>query len=120
MLLVNADICIALVFPAVSSLRAHLALLKRVSYSVILPNDDLPLLLCCHMLNPHLLGVFFVELADKPWVPKLTCDTQIFTAAHQSVGFTSFSRSRDAIGLEVLLLAARDRDKAVRKVSIAE
>jgi hypothetical protein len=94
-------------------LYLHLNLLEGVFYCVVLPHDKLPLLLCAHVLSPHLFCVLCSELAYEAWIPELACDTQVFAATHQGVGFAAFSGGGDAIGVKVLLLATGDRNKSV-------
>lgn len=59
------------------------------------------------MLHPHLSCPILRELAYKPWIPELRRNTQILAAPHQGVGFAAFGRGGDAVGVEVLLFAAR-------------
>ena len=99
-------------------LRAHLALLERVLDRIILPDDNLPLLLSRNMLDPHLLCEFTVELADKPRIPQFARDAQVFAAAHQGVRLAPLGRSRDAIRVEILLFSARYRYETVRTESV--
>lgn len=100
-----------------SHLGAHLALLERVPDSVILPDDDLPLLLSRLMLDPDLLCIFVIELANKPWIPQFARDAQIFTTSHKGVGFATLGCSGDTIRLEILLLTTRYRNQTVCNTS---
>ena len=104
---------------ALTHLRAHLALLERVFDSIILSDHNLPLLLSRLVLDPHLLCVFGVEVADESWIPQLTRNTQVLTAAHQGIGLAPLSSGGNTVRLKVLLLAARYRDKSIVGVSIA-
>jgi hypothetical protein len=92
----------------------HLNLLIRILDRIILPNHHLSLLLRAHMLNPHLPRRLAGKLANKPRIPEFASNAQVLAAAHQRVGFTSLGRRRDAVGVEILLLAARYGYEAVR------
>jgi hypothetical protein len=52
-----------------------------------------------------------LELADEARVPQLARDAQVLAAAHERVALRGLRRGRDAARVEVLLLAARDRDE---------
>ena len=82
-------------------------LLERISDLVVLPHMMLPPLLRRHVLDQHLLPVLPHEPLDISRVPQLARDAQVLAAAHERVGFAAFRRRRDAIGVEVLLFAAR-------------
>jgi hypothetical protein len=84
----------------------HLHLLERVFNLIVLPDHNLPLLLRALMLDPHLPCDLARKLANKPRIPQFARDTQVLAAAHQGVGFAALGRRRDAVGVEVLLLAA--------------
>ena len=80
-------------------MRAHVLLFgPRVFY------EDLYAMLC-------------LELPDEAGVPELARDAEVFAAAHQSVAFARFRGGRDAIRVEVLLLATCDTDQSIRAVS---
>ena len=99
-------------------LSAHLALLERVLDRIILPDNNLPLLLSRNMLNPHLLREFSIELANETRIPQFAGDAQVLAAAHQGIGLAPLGRSRDAIRVEVLLFSARYRHKTVGAESV--
>jgi hypothetical protein len=93
-------------------LRLHL--LVWIFSAIVLPQHDLPLLLRTCVLNPHLLCHLVRKFANEPRIPELRCYTQVLAAAHQGVGFAAFGRRRDAIRVEVLLLAAGYGNEAVK------
>jgi hypothetical protein len=96
-----------------SHLYLHLHLLERVFDLIILPDHNLPLLLRAHMFDPHLSRQLARKLANKPGIPQFTRNAQVFAAPHQRIGFTPFRRRRNAVGVEVLLLATGYGHKAV-------
>ena len=57
------------------------------------------------MLDPLLDGVLLHELADEAGVPELRGDAEVLAAPHQGVGFRALGGGRDAVFVEVLLLA---------------
>lgn len=89
-----------------SHLRTKLGLPKRVPWLIIHPQPDLLLLLCRHMLDPNLLRMALHELSNKPRVPELTRNTQVFAATHQGIGFTALCGGGYAFWGEILLFAA--------------
>jgi len=98
-----------------SSRRSEpLCLLERIPNLRILPQPDLFLLFRVHVLHPYFPDVLFLEFPDEDWVPELACNAQIFTAAEEGVGFAAFGCGGDAIGGEVVLLAAGDGDESIR------
>ena len=95
-----------------------LRLLKRMPYRIILPHPNLFLLLRHYMLHPNLLPVLRYEFPDIPRVPQLTGDAQVFTAAHQRVGFAALGRGGDGLRRKVVHLAARDGHESTNAVSV--
>lgn len=89
-------------------LRPKLCLLERILWLIIHSQPYLLLLLRGHMLDPDLLCVALHELSDKPWIPELRCNAQIFAAAHQGVGLAALGGRWDTFRGEVLLFAAGD------------
>lgn len=90
-----------------------LHLLVWVLCTIILSKDNLPLLLRARMLDPYLPCPFRREVADESWVPELRRNAQVFTAAHQRVGFAALRGSGYAVWVEVLLLTTCDRNQSV-------
>lgn len=88
-------------------------LLERILQLIVLAHVMLPPPLSRNMLNHQLTHMTAHETANKPGVPEFRSDPQVLAAAHESVGFAAFGRRRDAVGVEVLLLAAGDGDEAV-------
>jgi hypothetical protein len=84
----------------------HLHLLKRILDHIVLAHHHLALLLRAHMLDPHLPRPLAQELAYKPRIPQLARNAQVLAAPHQRVGLAALGGRRDAVGVEVLLLAA--------------
>jgi hypothetical protein len=64
------------------------------------------------VLDEQLADMSLHEAANEARVPELRRDSEIFAAAHQGVGLAPFGRGRDAVGVEVLLLAAGEGDEA--------
>ena len=89
-----------------SQLRTELGLPEWIPRLIIHPQPDLLLLLCRHMLDPNLLRMTLHELSNKPRVPELTRNTQVFAATHQCIGFTALRSGRYAFWGEILLFAA--------------
>jgi len=88
---------------------AHL--LVGIPHLVILAHEVFPPPLSRDVLDKQFADVSLHEAADEARVPELRSDSEVFAAAHQGVGFAAFGRSRDAVGVEVLLLAAGERDE---------
>ena len=88
-------------------LHPRLSLPVGILDRIILPDDNLPLLLSCLVLHPDLLSELLIKLANESRIPEFARNTEVLAAAHQGVGFAPLGRSRDAVGLKVLLLAAR-------------
>lgn len=70
------------------------------------------------MLRKHLDTILRLKLPYEPWVPKLACDTQIFTTPHERIGFACFCRCWDAGGVEVFLLATGNGDETALTMSM--
>lgn len=70
------------------------------------------------MLRKHLHTVLRLELSDEPRVPKLACDTQVFTTPHERIGFARFCRCWNAGGVEVFLLTTGDGDETASTMSV--
>ena len=86
--------------------------LERIRDGILLPQVYLLPLLRDNVLHEHLLYVLFHKRTDESGIPKLTGDTKVLTASHQSVGFAAFDCGRDAFGGEVVLFSAGDRNKS--------
>lgn len=84
-------------------------LLEWILDGIVLADDNLLLFLGRHMLDPHLPGHLPIEGADEAWVPQLRRDAQVLAAPHQRVALAALGRRRDAVRVEVLLFAARNR-----------
>ena len=84
--------------------RSLIRVLKRVS----LPLPQLLLFLGHHVFRKLILAVLFLELADEPRIPQITCNPQILAAAHQRIRFAAFRRSRDPVDVKILLFATSD------------
>jgi hypothetical protein len=89
---------------------AHL--LVGVPDLIVLAHEVLSPPLSRDVLDEQLADMSLHEAADEARVPELRRDSEIFAAAHQGVGFAALGRGRDAVGVEVLLLAAGKRDEA--------
>ena len=50
--------------------------------------------------------------------PELARNAQILAAPHQCVGFAPLGRGGDAVGIEVLLLAAGDGNESTKGISM--
>ena len=103
--------------PGMTQAHLQLHLLVRILGSVVLPQHNLPLLLCARMLHPHLLRHLIRKIANEARIPEFRRDTQVFATSHQGIRFAAFGRSGNAIGVEVLLLATGDGDKSELFVS---
>lgn len=93
--------------------RRHL--LERIPHLVIPAHPMLPPLLRHRMLHHALLALTLHKPLNKPGIPQLRSNAEVFAAAHQSVGFAALSRGGNAVGIEVLLFAAGYADKPTRK-----
>lgn len=90
----------------------QLDLFERVLGTIVLSQHNLPLLLRTRVLHPYLLCHLVRKLPDEARIPELRCYAQVFATSHQGVGFAAFGRSRDAVRVEVLLLAAGNGNKS--------
>lgn len=100
-------------------LRTHLRLLERILHLIILPYNNLLLLLRRNMLNPDLLRHAGQKLANETGVPEFGRDAQVLAAPHQGVGFAAFGCRWDAVRVEVLLFAAGYGDETIGGGQIA-
>lgn len=89
---------------------AHL--LVRIPHLIVLAHEVLPPPLSGDVLDEQFADMSLHEAANEARVPELRRDSEIFAAAHQGVGLAAFGRGRDAVGVEVLLLAAGEGDEA--------
>lgn len=89
------------------------ALLVWVARLIALAHPDLALLLVHHVLDPDLLRVLLLEVADIARIPKLGSDAQVLAAAHQCVALAPFASGGDAVVVtEELALASCLSDKS--------
>jgi hypothetical protein len=95
---------------------AHL--LVGVPDLVVLAHEVLPPPLSGDVLDKQLADMSLHEATNEARVPELRGDSEVFAAAHQGVGFAAFGRGRDAVGVEVLLLAAGEGDEARHEVLV--
>ena len=65
------------------------------------------------MLDPDLVAVLLLELADEARVPQLRGDAQVLAAPQQRVRLCALARRRYRVLGEVAALAARLGDEAV-------
>lgn len=86
----------------------------RIHNLIVLAQPDLRLALIHNMLNKRLLGVLGLEFANPPWIPEVAGHAEVLAAAHHGVGLTPFRRSRYAVWREVILFAARYRNKSIK------
>ena len=93
-----------------SSWRSNI--LERVLQLVVLAHVVLSPPLGCDVLHHHLAHVSLHEATDESGIPELGGNSQIFAAAHERVGLAALGRGGDAVGVEVLLFAAGERDEA--------
>ena len=63
----------------------YLNLLERVFKLIVLPHNNLPLLLRAHMFHPHLLRQLRRIFANEARIPEFARNTQVFAAAHEGV-----------------------------------
>jgi hypothetical protein len=70
------------------------------------------------VLDPNLLAVGLLELADEARVPQLRRDAQVLAAAQQRVRLAALAGRRDRLLGEVLALAARLGDESGQTDSI--
>lgn len=94
------------------SSRRRRDILVRVLQLVVFTHVMLPPPLSSDVLDHHLAHVGLHEPADESRVPEFGRDSQVFAAAHESVGFAAFGRGGDAVGVEVLLFATGEGDEA--------
>jgi hypothetical protein len=87
--------------------------LPRIRHILVLPNPNLALPLIHHVLHKHFFGMRRLELADPARIPQLARNAQVLAAAHQRVRLAALGRRRDAVRVEVVLLAAGDRDQPI-------
>jgi hypothetical protein len=104
------SVCINL--PPLRRSRRVADLLVGVSHLVVLAHEVLPPPLSRDVLDEQLADMSLHEAADEARVPELRRDSEVLAAAHQGVGFAAFGRGRDAVGVEILLLAAGEGDEA--------
>lgn len=88
--------------------------LPRISGLSVLAHPDLALALVDHVLDPDLLGVILLKVANEPGVPQLRADAQVLAAPHQSVGLAALARRGDGLVAKVLALAAGLRDISIK------
>ena len=86
-------------------------LLPRVRNGIIFAHPDLGLLLVHNVLHKYLTCVLCLVLPDPTGIPQLARNTQILAAAYKRVGATPLRGRGDAVGREVVLFTARDRDE---------
>ena len=98
--------------PALRSSSWRSDILERVLQLVVLAHVVLSPPLGCDVLHHHLAHVSLHESTDEPGIPKLRGNAKVLAAAHERVGLASLGCGRDAVGIEVLLLAASERDEA--------
>jgi len=98
--------------PPLRRSRCVAHLLIRVPHLIVLAHEVLSPPLSCDVLDEQLADMSLHEAANETRVPELRGDSKVFAAAHQGVGFAAFGRGRDAVGVEVLLLAAGEGDEA--------
>lgn len=91
-------------------------LLVRPPHLIVLPHKMPPPLLRRQMLHKQLPRVLAHEPANKPRIPELRRDAQVLAAAHQRVRLAPFSSCRDAVGVEVRLLAAGEGDESINTI----
>lgn len=92
--------------PPLRRRRRGTHLLVRVSHLIILAHEVLPPPLGRDVLDEELADMGLHKAANEARVPELRRDPEVFAAAHQGVGFAALGRGWDAVGVEVLLLAA--------------
>lgn len=102
--------------PRLPRLPTSRHLLVRPPHLIVLPHKMPPPLLRRQMLHKQLPRVLAHEPANKPRIPELRRDAQVLAAAHQRVGLAPFSSRRDAVGVEVRLLAAGEGDESVNTI----
>jgi hypothetical protein len=88
-------------------------LLVRVSGVGVLARPDLAALLVDNVLDPDLLAVRLLEVADEARVPQLRRDAQVLAAPQQRVRLAPLARRRDRLFGKVLALAARLGNESV-------
>lgn len=69
-------------FQCPKTVGLRLDLPEGIPYAIILPDDDLSLLLGAHMLHPHLLCQLGCEFTDEARIPEFRRDSEIFAASH--------------------------------------
>jgi hypothetical protein len=104
--------------PLRRSSRRVTHLLVRIPHLIVLAHKVLPSPLSGDVLDEKLADMSLHEAADEARVPELRGDSEVFAAAHQGVGFAAFGGGRDAVGVEVLLLAAGEGDEAGIRVLV--
>jgi hypothetical protein len=92
--------------------------LIRIRGLRVLADPDLPALLGGDMLDPDLLAVLLLELADEARVPELGRDAQVLAAPQQRVGFAPLAGRGDGFFGKVLAFAAGLGDEPSRGVSL--
>jgi hypothetical protein len=92
--------------------------LERVRHFVTFSYPDLGLLLADDVFHPYVSRVLYLEFADESRIPQLACNSQIFAAAHQCVGFAAFCSGSNALRGEVVLFTPRDGHQPTRNVSV--
>jgi len=98
--------------PALRRRSRRSNILERVLQLVVLAHVVLSPPLGCDVLHHHLAHVGLHEATDESGIPELGGNSQIFAAAHERVGLAALGRGGDAVGVEVLLFAAGERDEA--------
>lgn len=86
--------------------------LVRVPGLAVLAGPDLAALLVDDVLDPDLVAVRLLEVADEARVPQLRRDAQVLAAPQQRVRLAPLARRRDRLLGKVLALAARLGDES--------
>lgn len=71
------------------------------------------LLLSDYVLDPCLLHMAFLELAEEDGVPEVGSDAKVLAASHQRVGFGAFDGGGEPLGVEVVVDALGFGNKSV-------
>lgn len=62
-------------------------------------------------------SIYNTEQSPTKYVPQLACDSKVFTAPHQRVGFTSFRSGRYTRGIKVFLFSSSDCYKSTVSIT---
>ena len=109
----DSKVSISSTHPQFSILRLpRPRLLVRIPRLAVLAHPHLAALLVDDVLDPHLVALRALELADEARVPQLRRHAQVLAAPQQRVRLAPLARRRDGLFGKVLALAARLGDEA--------